>query len=250
LQSINKEIDKLENLYKKTFDLINKKDISKIDNNKSRIFIFHNHHLAYYCWKKLFLDGKLGKNNLLLHFDAHRDIKVPNFKEINDFNEYQKVKNRIDFTKDYVLDKLWIDNYIFPAIKEGIVNEVLWIKPDNIKLGIGPKLLKKVYFDKKMDGFISKQGGVPIETIYLKDLKKSKKTILNIDLDYFSCSGLGGESLSKEKIVKKIDNMFFAFDRLDLKFEVITIALSPEYTPGSQIEFIEEKLKEKLKRIC
>jgi len=252
LEDANKKLNQLEETYKELFDLINKEDITNINKNKSNIFIFHNHHLAYYCWKKSVLDKKIGKNNILLHFDAHRDIKVPNFKEINDLNEYseriEKVKNKIDCVKGYVLDKLWIDNYIFPAIKEGIIDEILWVAPDFIKLGIGPKLLKKVYFDKDKNGFAEK-AGVLIETLYLSELIKrkikNKKIILNIDIDYFSCKE-HGKIATEQEIERSINDVFSVLDKL--KPDLITIALSPDYVLYEQIDFIEKMLVEKFRR--
>jgi|TARA_B100001971_G_C18238934_1_gene569372 hypothetical protein len=253
-----KRLDCLDKEYKEILNTINKKDIEAINKTKSDIFIFHNHNLAYYCWKKLFLDNRLNKGNLLLHIDAHRDIKIPIQKDIDDFKrkseELEKTENKLKVTEDYTLNKLWIDEYIFPAIKEEIISEILWIKPKHLKLGVGPDFLEKLFFDKEKNGFASHQkDNIPITTLYSEDLLKKqiiKDIILNIDLDYFSCREEPNKIATKEEIEKSVNNLFSIFSKANLKPKTITISLSPDYVPYNQIEFIKDLIKENIKKIC
>jgi hypothetical protein len=235
----SERLDDLDSKYKEIFIKINKKDIEAINENKTNVFVFHNHNMAYYCWKKAFLDGKIGKGNLLLHFDSHRDLKIPGKKELEDFDKQESLEK-------YAAEKLWITDFIFPAIKEEIIDEVVWVEPEHMELGIGPKLLKKVFFDVERVGFSLKEG-IPITTIRAEDILdniKDKKILLDIDIDYFSCTENPKNIVSEEEIKENIEKLFLILK--NIKPEIVTIALSPDYVPYEQIEFISGLLIKKL----
>jgi hypothetical protein len=256
LDSKDKEkLDILDEKYYNTFVKMNKKDIELINKNKTNIFTFHNHNLAYYCWKKLSLGGKLQNNNLLLHFDSHRDLTIPKIKEINSYKEYinnlKTEKDKLKVVEHYATNKLWIADYIFPAMKENIINEIFWIEPDNMQLGIGPKLLKNVFFDKEKIGFtLTPNNNIPITTMHAKDIQKNikdKNIILSIDIDYFSCTENPKNIATKQEIISSINKITSTLKKIK-KPEVTTIALSPDYVPYDQIEFIKTELEESIKK--
>lgn len=66
------------------------------------ISLIENHDKAYHIWKK----NKLSQTTLV-HFDAHIDLKKTNGNEIN------------------------IGNYIYPSIRNSIINKFYWIIPGN-----------------------------------------------------------------------------------------------------------------------
>ncbi|HLC96475.1 MAG TPA: UPF0489 family protein [Candidatus Nanoarchaeia archaeon] len=238
-------VEVLEKQYTQIYNEINSKDIADIDKNTSCLFFFHNHNLAYYCWKKLFLEGKLGEGNLLLHFDSHRDFDVPDAHQKNMFMQYASGKISL---REYCLTHLWITDYMYPAVTEGLINEIIWVEPDHLKLGIGPQLLPKTFFDIGQGGFTSRKG-VPLTPLHLADIivpSFKKEVILNIDYDYFSCRAEPKYVATHAEITDSIQKLSRFIS--SIRSKTVTVSISPDYVPLEQIDFIDSNLRKALEK--
>lgn len=163
------------------------------------LFIFEEHHEAFFIWNYAVLNKLINSlNNLLLHVDEHSDMSVPKFSySITSIN--QKLKDIYEFT----YNELSIANFIIPAIYKGIFSQVYWLYQSNNE-GKGSKKTILVY-SHKGDGkvlMIDVNCDVGALALFNTDLKsalfKSLKSqdefspiqsvVLDIDLDYFSCN--------------------------------------------------------------
>jgi hypothetical protein len=161
-------------------------------------FIVEEHHEAFIVWNYAIQEHWVpAKDNCLFHVDAHSDMGIPRFNEsIND------IKNNIDKVKKFTYKELNIGCFIIPACYQGIFNQVFWIKQKHKKelcklhemyvrsynqtgkrLISGKNQSLQINFsdpDKKNFNYI-------LSTV--DQLPFCKKVVLDIDLDYFSCSG-------------------------------------------------------------
>lgn len=114
-----------------------------------KIFLFDNHNHAFYFWYLAKIERIIWKNNLLFHVDEHSDMREPE-KFLIDDTSLEKI---FDYT-NYTLN-VW--NYILPALKTDIINEVVQIRnEENLK------------------------------DYFLYNFKEEKRDIiLNLDLDFF-----------------------------------------------------------------
>lgn len=115
------------------------------------IIFFDNHNHAIYFWYEARNKKIIGNDNILIHIDEHSDMREP--------SEYIPKKDFLDLEKvfyytNYVLN-VW--NYIIPALKEGLIKEVMQIR-----------------------------NQLNLED-YFKEIDKYSKNdiILNLDLDFF-----------------------------------------------------------------
>jgi len=163
------------------------------------VFIIEEHNEAFYIWKYCIKNNIIKqKGNVLFHVDEHSDMGVPRYdlsvKELND--DLDKI---LDFTRTQV----GISNFINLALYLEIFNRVYWIRQahpyntegskrfiasyrnDGMKL-IGGKSNSAVEKgarenpDIKLFDFFSRTVGT---------IPKNRTGVLDIDLDYFSCSG-------------------------------------------------------------
>ena len=72
-----------------------------------RVFLCENHDEAYTVWRDLGV-----RNRILVHIDAHHDM----------YGQWPAA--------DGSRPQITIANYIYPAVEEGAVREVVWVVPD------------------------------------------------------------------------------------------------------------------------
>jgi tetratricopeptide (TPR) repeat protein len=179
--------------------------------NSPDILLIEDHHEAYYAWR-----DRQYKNMTLVHLDAHIDFGFQEVKEVplilNEAKSLSELKSQLEkavlfHRKKFELEKLThIGNYIYPAMRDGIVNEFYWVIPGDIGefkkcLGILKKLLRDL---KKEDpcpvdappliqpGFIkSRLYGRPFYITILETLPRLKRSVLlDIDTDFFVIESL------------------------------------------------------------
>jgi tetratricopeptide (TPR) repeat protein len=179
--------------------------------NSPDILLIEDHHEAYYAWR-----DRQYKNMTLVHLDAHIDFGFQEVKEVplilNEAKSLSELKSQLEKAvlfrrKKFELEKLThIGNYIYPAMRDGIVAEFYWVIPGDIGefrkcLGILKSLLREL---KKEDpcpadappliqpGFIkTRLYGRPFHITILETLPRLKRPVLlDIDTDFLVIDSL------------------------------------------------------------
>lgn len=165
-------------------------------------FIIEEHHEAFIVWNYAIQKGLIPPSgNTLFHVDEHSDMRTPRFN-----SSIHNLNGSIDEINDFTYSELGIGNFIMPAIYKKIFNKVFWIKQKHrfekvkrIKMYIrsynqvGKKLISGKYDGyKKIKNDIDIYADVVSFDYFLttiNSIPSNRKIILDIDLDYFSCSG-------------------------------------------------------------
>ena len=121
----------------------------RMDWEEIPMIAFDNHNHALYFWYEAQKNWILGSKNTLVHIDEHSDL----WSNENDFPKEPSLEEVFRFTNE----SCNVGNYIQPAIREGIIGEVLRIEDT-----IG------------MEKYASYQKW------------EREKIILNLDLDFFA----------------------------------------------------------------
>ncbi|KAA2215789.1 peptide arginase, FlmR/OhkR family [Maribacter flavus] len=165
--------------------------------NAIKTIIVEEHNEAFFVWHYAIKEGYIKKEgNCLFHIDEHSDMNVPFFNtSINDLNgDLQKVD---DFTDEEVA----IAGFITPAVYMGIFDNVYWIKrkhrkrsAKNFDLFIGSHndegrklMLGEIQDNGKLDMTSKRFNYLKLEPHEIQG--DCQNVILDIDLDFFSCSG-------------------------------------------------------------
>jgi hypothetical protein len=128
--------------------------------NPPDILLIEDHHEAYYAWRE-----RRFKKMTLVHLDAHIDFGFQEVKEVplilNEAKSLSELKSQLEKAvlfrrKKFELENLThIGNYIYPAMRDGIVDEFYWVIPGDISefrkcMGILKRLLRDL---KKEDPY-------------------------------------------------------------------------------------------------
>ncbi|MCM8780228.1 MAG: UPF0489 family protein, partial [Candidatus Omnitrophica bacterium] len=121
-----RELDTLNNAYQQP----------AFSQTQAPVWNAQDHKWAYLHWKKAQEGGWLPKSDakapeakeqktILVHFDAHSDLAAPRYwladpaKKISDIQGARSIQER-----------LGIDTFILPAVFEGLVDEIVWVVPE------------------------------------------------------------------------------------------------------------------------
>jgi hypothetical protein len=172
---------------------------------KPAIHVFDEHQEAFFFWHKARNDGDLREPLDLFHIDAHDDMsRTDHFQK----SVYSPVKpgdpGYLEYYREFSKSELDISNFIRPAVLGRLVRNVYFIFPGwrtfkpgrtttNICSAFGEGKIIKHGLDIKKD--IDPRAGLayPDLTTYLysrrplEKIPKSRRVILDIDLDYFAC---------------------------------------------------------------
>lgn len=167
----------------------------------TKIFIIEEHHEAYFIWKYAAARGFINPaGHTLVHIDEHSDMGTPFLNMPPPL-----LNNELDKTLDFVYKELGIATFIVPAIYEGMLDSVYWIKQRHQKTN---KKSYKMYVRSQNNAGTLLATGRAAQLEQFDDESKSKSrsskyyrfykqhidelgtqgpVLLDIDLDYFSC---------------------------------------------------------------
>ncbi|MFQ5904632.1 MAG: tetratricopeptide repeat protein, partial [Candidatus Binatia bacterium] len=117
-----------------------------------RVMMMENHDDAYYVWK-----GAGLKDRILVHLDAHFDLfwfydKDPD--RLLEATSRKEQETMLAETAGWNLSRrskknlVDIGNFIYPALKEGILKEFYWILPDQMVNGKRPLKQVREFFEE------------------------------------------------------------------------------------------------------
>ncbi|MDD5070827.1 MAG: UPF0489 family protein [Candidatus Omnitrophica bacterium] len=182
---------------------------------KKNITLFEDHTQSYYEWKK-----RKFQKMPLVHIDAHLDfaffaVKKP-VQALEEAKSFDELKRDLEkylgkCRSNQQIDKQEnIGNYIYPAMKDGLVSDFYWVIPG--KLSNNTKILNdKVFLKDPYRGGIKyeSRGKVFRGKIYnqkfmicsIDKITVSEPVLLDIDLDYLMYK-LGEEKSSDKSKIK------------------------------------------------
>ena len=168
------------------------------------VVLFDNHNHAFYFWYEARSRKIIWDKNILIHIDQHADTR-DNDKIISK-SDSKSLEKVFDFT-DFVLN-VW--DYIIPAQKEGIIENIVQIRNT-----------------KNLEDYLQN----------FSNRKNNSKIILNLDLDFFASELDFIDFELKKKVI--LD----AFE----KASYVTVCTSPFFVDqGLAVEKFKEIFKEKL----
>ena len=168
------------------------------------VVLFDNHNHAFYFWYEARSRKIIWDKNILIHIDQHADTR-DNDKIISK-SDSKSLEKVFDFT-NFVLN-VW--DYIIPAQKEGIIENVVQIRNT-----------------KNLEDYLQN----------FSNKKNNSKIILNLDLDFFASElDFIDFELKKEVILDVFE-----------KASYVTVCTSPFFVDqGLAVEKFKEIFKEKL----
>lgn len=168
------------------------------------VVLFDNHNHAFYFWYEARSRKIIWDKNILIHIDQHADTR-DNDKIISK-SDSKSLEKVFDFT-NFVLN-VW--DYIIPAQKEGIIENIVQIRNT-----------------KNLEDYLQN----------FSNRKNNSKIILNLDLDFFASELDFIDFELKKKVILDV------FE----KASYVTVCTSPFFVDqGLALEKFKEIFKEKL----
>ncbi len=167
------------------------------------VYIVEEHHEAFLVWNYAIHQQKIPACcNILLHVDEHSDMGTPRFNR-----SIHSLNGDFESLKAFTFSELNIAGFITPAIYKGIFNKVYWIRQKHrTQKQNRTRMYVRSYNQSGMRLMSGRMANLKstIEDAdrkefdyYLRvadNLPKREDIILDIDLDYFSCSGNPNEN--------------------------------------------------------
>ncbi|PRX56386.1 UPF0489 family protein [Flagellimonas meridianipacifica] len=186
-------------------------------------FVIEEHNEAFFVWQYALANGLIKqKQNCLIHVDEHSDMGTPRFNISID-----NLGSDLSDIHDFVFKELNIASFIIPSIYKGLFRSIYWVKQKHRKSSITSN---KMYVKSLNDSGKKLMSG-KIEDIpkIIEEYRKSSTTykefeyhlvteenlpskvnpVLDIDLDYFSCTGMPNQN--KEIIIEISEDEFNEF---------------------------------------
>jgi len=162
------------------------------------IYIIEEHHEAFVVWNKAISEKIIpAQNNILFHFDEHTDLGVPSFNR-----SIQGLSNNFNSIVNFTFKEMGIASFIVPSIYLGIINQYYWFKYDNENTSNKRSICYVISYNNDGLKLISgKVSDLPkkVEFKNMRIFKRfdnsiysipaNKRVLLDIDLDFFSCTG-------------------------------------------------------------
>src|SRR2546426_4498802 len=169
----------------------------------SSVVMMEDHDGSYYAWKRAGISGRI-----LLHIDVHIDwawiadkdpralLQAQSLSQVELMLEERGLWNLNQRTN---AELVHIGNYIYPALKEGIVKEFYWIVPDSFMENptewrhvirqfqnlqrINPRAMKGVTID--VNRVVAEINDTKVTACSLADLPElNEPVLLDIDTDF------------------------------------------------------------------
>lgn len=203
--------DDLEKIAFEDFDFDNKlstnywlKNFYRFQIWWKEVVLFDNHNHAFYFWYEARSRKIIWDKNILIHIDQHADTRDNN--KIISKSDSKSLEKVFDFT-NFVLN-VW--DYIIPAQKEGIIENIVQIRNT-----------------KNLEDYLQN----------FSNRKNNLKIILNLDLDFFASELDFIDFELKKKVILDV------FE----KASYVTVCTSPFFVDqGLAVEKFKEIFKEKL----
>lgn len=194
------------------------KEYLRLKSKEAPSYIFDAHNFAFFAWVEALHEGRIIPGATLLHFDDHADAQVARIPIYNLTN----LQNAAGYSEN-----LFINEFIEPAIKTGLINKVEWISPsfanDRDRMSYAPD-------DSTLSIHQTGITGPLIQQIMLSRIDPNS-LIVDIDLDYFTAetwkkdANLWGFRDTQERYQNTINTMRTLISMAG----VTTIATSPSH---------------------
>lgn len=167
------------------------------------VHLFENHSSSLIAWRRAGVEGRI-----LVHVDGHSDIDWLPDETVAHVaaakpSELQDLELHPYAIDGSTLRKFAIWNFVYPAVRLGIVREVIWIVPDGSlrEPSAAGELVRDLLVGKlhgvsvdearaiRLDGRVvrGRVAGVPLTICELADFASpSEPVLLDVDLDYFT----------------------------------------------------------------
>ncbi len=232
---------------------------------QQNVHLLSDHDEALYVWQRLNI-----KNRLLLHFDAHIDfewiadkdpIKILEQASLSEAFQIFKHSHGWRFS-DSANNFLHLGNYLYQALRDGMIRQWYWIVPDSIwensksRNQIWRDLLNyyryrtgpMTYPQKIKNAFSASFFNVPFLVTSFKYLPEIQESVLlNIDVDYLTTQRLAripsASNLRRQLPWIWPEEFFTRLQQAGISSEVITLSNSVRggFTP-IQFKFFGETL--------
>lgn len=193
------------------------------------IGIVREHRFAFYFWSRWFngkMSGDYSLAPVLLTIDWHQDLAPPNNQELIDLNNLDLSNDEAVLEFCRVQMNPYNDGHILSAAWLGIISDIIVVCKQKFRsLDQFKDAVNRIHTIRKFTDFSEA----------LKELEKTERVILDIDLDYFteSESFRGGDpdvKLDSDEEVRSIlnPNSVF-FQSIFQRFFGMTIATEPGF---------------------
>ncbi|MGC5324435.1 UPF0489 family protein [Brevibacillus sp. SYSU BS000544] len=218
----------------------------KVRYPEKRIYLMRQHNWAFAAWELEKVKGNLMNQSLLVHVDAHLDdtpdgVFVTGLHEANTEEEILAVAKGHDYVKSGAAPSncMQIDNFIWASVARGTIGETIFVSHQDEEV-LSLDVLFDEAFLKGNENCMEILSRLPegctyqhqryldiqsfLSGVTLASNQMAQTKILDIDLDYFNLS-----KSSKDEIQKSLQDL-----RNFTKWDVITVALSPEFCGGNE----------------
>ncbi len=239
------------------------------------VVMMEDHDGAYYAWKRAGMRGRI-----LLHLDAHIDwnwiadrdpleiLQAQSLKEIGPMLQERCLWN---LSERQSKELVHIGNYIYPALREGIVSEFYWIVPDPVMqhprghrdivrmfqgmMKVNPRGFRNIGLHNRR--IVAEVDGKRLTACSLSDLPRIQEPVLlDIDTDFLTAGSpesVDGGRLSHD-LWKQLpwiwpDELVGRLRALGIRTDFVTIAYSVKggFTPLGY-KYLGDELALRLKR--
>ncbi|GIP61933.1 hypothetical protein J32TS6_04880 [Virgibacillus pantothenticus] len=220
------------------------------------IYLMRDHNYAFSAWEIARMKAILKPYAIMIHVDSHLDdvsdaIDVPGvLGDIQSFDKAIQLAKKFDYgtgeSPNHVY--MWIDSFIWPSVVRNTIGDIIYVCDENKKELNENSIRDCINRDTPTDNHHSKiilenlmeqnksirrfhsleefQSGKG--ELLLEDTNRS--LILDLDLDYFVKSyNTYQELYDREQITNNLEYLKRLAD-----WDVITVALSPEYCGGEE----------------